>query len=167
MAISDQLKRVYASAPTDDFYVETLSLAHPAFEDGIRYLTNHNGGWVGNLETGGAVAYQYLPFIAAPPASADQAAINLQVAIDNADRNLMSELENLSLFPSEPIQVVYRVYLSSDSTTLQNNPPLKLDVSSVRATKDVISFSATMTNLRNRPFPSKLYTTETFPGLER
>lgn len=166
MAISEALKRVYASAPNDDHYIETLSLEHPAFEDGVRFITNNNGGWVGDLETGGQIAYDYAPFVTAPPSSADQGNITLSVAIDNASRGLMDQLERMSSVQAEPIKLVYRVYLAS-STALQNDPPLKLEVLSVTATQYAVSFSASMTNLRNKPFPAVLYTVEQFPGLER
>lgn len=167
MAISEELKRIYATAPSNDFYVETLSLEHPTFTNGVRYLTNQNGGWVGNLETGGQAAYAYMPFVSLPPASQDQAAINLNIVIDNASRELMYELENMAQTPSQPITVTYRVYLNSSPTTLQNNPPIKLWVANVVANQQTVSFAASTTNLRNTPFPSKLYTTDLFPGLKR
>ena len=167
MPISPELAAVYATAPVDRYYVETLSLEHPAFENGIRFLTNHNGGWIGDMGDGVIATYQYAPFVAVPPSDADQAAISLQVAIDNAGRELMEELENLSQTPSQPITVTYRVYLSSDPQVLQNDPPLVLSVASVTATQDAVTFAATLTNLRNRPFPSMLYTTQLYPGLER
>ena len=167
MTISTELQAVYATAPVDVYYIETLSLEHPAFENGIRFLTNHNGGWIGDMGDGVVATYEYAPFAAVPPANADQGNVTLQVGIDNAGRELMLELERLSLVPSQPIEVVYRVYLSNAGGVLQNDPPLKLSVSSVTATTDIVAFSATLTNLRNRPFPAVLYTTEQFPGLER
>ena len=167
MAISEELKAVYATAPTDRHYVECMSLAHPAFDNGVRNITNHNGGWVGLHEDGYQIAYEYAPFAAIPPKAADEAAINMQVAIDNASRTLIAELEKLAQFPSQPINVTYRVYLSSDPLVLQNDPPLKLSVSSVTASQDVVTFAATLTNLRDRPFPSQLYTTVLYPGLAR
>jgi len=170
MPISPELAEVYATAPTDKYYVETLTLIHPIFENGVRHLTNHNGGWIGSMGDdypGGIATYNYAPFIASPPSDADQGAISLQVAIDNASRTLMEELERLSQFPSQPIEVIYRVYLSSDPQVLQNEPPLKLSVDTVTATQDFVTFNATITSLRNRPFPSQLYTTRLYPGLER
>jgi hypothetical protein len=167
MPISEELKRVYASAPNDDYYIETLSLEHPTFENGVRYLTNQNGGWIGKLETGGRAAYQYVPFVSLPPSAEDQAAITLNIVIDNASRELMYELENMAQTPSQPITVVYRVYLSSGQETLQNDPPIRLWVSNVVADQRSVSFAATTTNLRNTPFPSKLYNTDLFTGLKR
>ena len=174
MAISDELRRIYASNPTDKFYVETISLAHPVFENGISYFTNQNGGWVGNLEAGGQAAYQYLPFVTLPPASEDEAALTLQVTMDNSSRTLMETLEFMGTTPQQPIEVVYRIYIGTvtggtvqQSPILQNDPPLRLWVSSVLATQDAVSFSATTSNLRDLPFPRQLYTTGLYPGLER
>ena len=167
MAISEELKKVYATAPVDNFYIETLSLEHPIFPNGVRYLTNNNGGWIGNLETGAGVVYEFAPFVAIPPAAEDEAALTLQVGLDNSGRQLMDQLETMAQTPSQPIEVVYRVYLTSDPGTLQNNPPLRLWVAAVVATQDIVSFSASTTNLRNTPFPSKLYNIDLYPGLER
>ena len=173
MAISEELKKVYATAPVATYYIETLSLAHPIFPNGIRYITNNNGspeeelaGYVGNLEGGGQAAYEFVPFLVIPPAAEDEAALTLQVAMDNSSRVLMEELETMAQTPSQPIEVVYRVYISG-SPTLQNDPPLKLWVSSVLATQDSVSFSATTTNLRELPHPRQLYNIDLYPGLER
>ena len=75
MAISEELKKIYATAPVASYYIETLSLAHPIFPNGIRYLTNHSGspdtelaGYVGNLEGGGQAAFEFVPFVVIPPA---------------------------------------------------------------------------------------------------
>lgn len=167
MPISDDLRRIYASAPNEDYYVETLSLEHPTFENGVRYLTNHNGGWVGSLEEGGEAAYQYIPFVTVPPSREDQAAVSMNIVIDNTSRELMQELENMAQTPSQPITVVYRVYINTQPGVIQNDPPTTLWVSTVVASQNSVSFSATTTNLRDLPFPSKLYNTDLFPGLRR
>jgi len=167
MPISEELKKVYATAPTDVHYVETLTMHHSAFPGGVRYITNNPPGWKGELETGGIATFDFVPFAAIPPSLEDQANLSLQVAIDNASLELMQNLEALADFPSEPIIVYYRVYLSSDQNTVQNDPPLKLDIISVTSNDQVISFNAGMANLRRKPFPSQLYTTDLFPGLAR
>ena len=173
MAISEELKKIYATAPVASYYIETLSLAHPIFPNGIRYLTNHSGspdtelaGYVGNLEGGGQAAFEFVPFVVIPPSAEDEAALTLKVGLDNSSRVLMEELETMAQTPSQPIEVVYRIYINN-SAALQNDPPLKLWVSSVIATQDSVSFSATTTNLRDLPFPRQLYNTDLFPGLYR
>ena len=79
----------------------------------------------------------------------------------------MDELELLSESPTDPITLKYRVYLESDDTTVQNDPPLILDIQSVTASSDSVSINAGMTNHRSRHLPSILYSTELFPGLKR
>jgi len=167
VAISDALKAVYTTAPVARQYIETLSLEHPGLVPS-KYITNQRDGWTGTLEDGVTVkVFEFVPFYVVPPQAAGDGAIALQVAIDNADRVLMDSLETLALTPTTPIILTYRVYLSDDSTTVQNDPPMVLDIVSVTATQFIITFEAGLTNLRNRPFPSKLYTVERFPGLSR
>ena len=167
MAISEELKKIYATAPNDDFYVETLSLEHPIFEHGVTHITNQNGGWVGNLESGGQAAYTYVPFTVIPPSSGDEGALVLKVVLDNSARPLIDSLEYMSQTPSQPIKLVFRIYINSDPETIQNSPPLVMYVSSVLATQESISFAATTTNLRDLPFPRQLYSIDLYPGLER
>lgn len=167
MPISDELKRVYSVAPVDDYYIETLSLEHPNIPGGVRYITNQLQGWYGRLETGEVARFDFLPFAALPPKSADDGNFSLQVAIDNADRDLMSALEALAEAPTSAIVVKFRVYLASDSETVQNDPPMKLDILGITATQATIAFNAGLANLRQRPFPSMLYTTAFYPGLAR
>jgi len=165
--ISGALKAVYATAPMARQYIETLSLEHPNLTS-TKYITNQRDGWTGTLEDGVTIqVFEFVPFYVIPPQAAGEGQIALQVAIDNADRVLMEELENLSLTPTSPIVLTYRVYLSDDTTVVQNDPPMVLNIMSVTATQFLITFEAGLTNLRNRPFPSKLYTIEKFPGLAR
>jgi hypothetical protein len=167
MPISDALKAVYTTAPVARHYVETLSLAHPNLAQ-TQFITNQAGGWTGTLEDNVTVqVFAYVPFYVVPPQAAGEGQVSLQVAIDNADKVLMSELEELSTTPTTPIILTYRVYLSDDTTIVQNDPPMVLDIMSVTATQYIITFEAGLTNLRNRPFPSKLYTVDKFPGLAR
>jgi hypothetical protein len=171
MAISEALAAVYATAPTARYYIETLTLVHPVFSeannrDGYLYMTNQRDGFTGTLETGEVVTFEPVPFQAIPPNSEEQGDLQLQVGIDNASRELMDNLEKLGQTPNVPIQVVYRVFLSDD-LTVQNDPPLTLDILAVKATQRMVSFAAGLTNLRNKPFPSQLYTTELYPGLAR
>lgn len=167
MPISDELKRVYASAPDDLYYYETLTLEHSGLTGGVYYLTNVAGGFSGQLEDATPVTYTYFPFTAIPPSSEEENNLNLQVGLDNAARELMDELESMANNPIEPIIVTYRVYLSNDLNTVQNDPPLKLEVLSVRAQQLTVSFNAGLSNLRRRKFPATIYDLDRFPGLTR
>ncbi len=166
MPISEELKRIYASAPTDDYYVETMELKHPGFSTGSRFITNLREGFTGKLEDDTVVFFQSAPFTVIQPKSGDQVAVSLNVVIDNADPILMQDLEALSRQPTVPVEIWYRVYLFSDPDTVQNTP-LKLDILGVSATNGYVSFTAGLTNLRKMPFPPKLYNLDGFPGLKR
>jgi hypothetical protein len=171
MPISPELAAVYATAPTARYYIETLTLVHPIFRQGTNtfgtfYMTNQRDGFTGTLETGDVAIFEPVPFTAIPPNQEEQSDLQLQVGIDNASRELMSNLESLGETPNIPVKVIYRVFLSDD-LTVQNDPPLTLDILAVKATQKMVSFSAGLTNLRNKPFPAQLYTTELYPGLAR
>lgn len=171
MAISEALKEIYATAPIDRYYMETITLTHPIFIEGENttgefFITNQRDGFSGTLEDGRTVAFEALPFVAIPPKSEEQSDVQLQVAIDNASRDLMEYVEKLGTTPNVPIIVTYRVFLSND-LTVQNDPPLVLDIISVNATQQMVSFTAGNSNVRDKPFPSELYTTELYPGLSR
>jgi hypothetical protein len=171
MAISAELAAVYATAPVDRYYIECLSLVHPIFieagnNQGEFHMTNQRDSFVGELEDGRFVTFTPVPFTAIPPNAEEQSDLQLQVAINNVSRDLMDNLEKLAQTPNVPIEIYYRVFLSDD-LTVQNDPPLRLDILAVKATQKMISFSAGLTNLRNKPFPALLYTTELYPGLAR
>lgn len=171
MAISNELKAIYATAPVDRHYIETLTLKHPIFVDGgnVRgefFMTNQREGFTGTLEDGRVVAFEPVPFTAVPPNSEEQSDVQLQVGIDNTSKQLMEYVERLGETPNVSIAVTYRVFLSDDYT-VQNDPPLKLDIITVTATQQLISFTAANSSVRNKPFPAQLYTVELYPGLSR
>lgn len=167
MTISSNLKYIYASAPTNDTYIETLELRHSQLSNGSVYITNQLAGWTGVLESGAVMFFQFLPFGVVPPKSAHEGNFTLQVAIDNASKALMDQIELLAEKPTEPIQLIYRIYLGSDANTVQNNPPLKLSIDSISANQSILAFHAGLANLRKLPFPSMLYDTDLYPGLSR
>ena len=174
MPISDDLKRVYSSAPTDKHYIETLELQHPIFREATTinpssslYLVNQVTPWDAALESGQTVTFTPAPFVVIPPNSQESSAIQLQCALDNSDRSVMDNLEHLANFPNIPIVVYYRVYLSDDATGPAKDPPLKLYVLTVTATDSTITFNAGLSNLRLKPFPSRTYNIQEFAGLAR
>ena len=55
MTISAALAEVYATAPIDRHYIETLTLTHPIFIEGMNrrgdfFMTNQRDGFTGTLE---------------------------------------------------------------------------------------------------------------------
>lgn len=64
-----------------------------------------------------------------------------------------------------PVEVIYRVYDSSDTTLPAIDPPLKLYLSEARIDVYTVSARATFADIINRPFPNVFYTRKLFPSL--
>jgi hypothetical protein len=166
--VSAELKRVYASAPFDRRYIETLELSHPYFPQTF-YLTNDAMPWVFLLSSGaaGGVQFQPVPFRVQLPTSDGKGQQDLQIMLDNVGRVAMDAIEAASYLPTVNIGVVYRVYLDIAGSAPQLEPPLTLALQSVVIDAQAITGTATRADVLNRPFPSELYRVDLFPGLNR
>ena len=89
-------------------------------------------------------------------------AINL--TIDNSDLEVSRYLAN-AIKKNLPIEVVYRLYLSNDSSQPQNDPPLRIFLSSVEVAGTTVSGELTWFDLSNAPFPNAYYTRDKFPTI--
>lgn len=166
MPITPELKRVYASAPTDVRYVETLGLWHPNW-DRVLYFNSDVQAWQFALETGESVLFEAVPFTLVLPRQDGKGQQDLQIGLENIGREAMDRIEAASATPSEPIQVTYRVYLDRPNSKPQNDPPLYLTLSNVHVGLTVITGTATRADTLNRNFPSVVYRLDTYPGLDR
>jgi hypothetical protein len=168
MPISDALKRVYASAPADRRYVETLELSHPLFPK-VYYLTNDLRPWDFLLTEGAAVytRFDIVRFRIVLPTIDAKGRQDMRLTIDNVGREAMDAIEAAAAQPSTNIAAVYRVYLDQALTAPQNNPPLILSLSQLTVTLEAIQGTATRADVLNRPFPSQVYRVDLYPGLNR
>lgn len=166
MTISAALKRVYASAPTNVRYVETLSFSHSQFAN-AHYFTNDLRDWTFNLETGASQVFTSIPFKLQLPNNDKNGNQDLQIVISNIGAVMMSELEAANSLPTEPIVCTFRVYLNTTGSSPQNTPVLQMTITDVEAKKDTISAVARRADILNKPFPSESYTFDKFPGLNR
>lgn len=164
--ISAELRRVYASAPSDRRYVETLELWHPLFPRRF-FIVNDVGGWQFQIEGGAVVPFLPVPFYVVLPTSDGKGQQDLQVQIDNVGREAMDAIEAASANPTINISVTLRVYLDIAGSAPQNTPPLVLAMQSVTIDAGAIVGTATRADTLNRPFPSELYRVDLFPGLNR
>lgn len=166
MAIGRELKRVYASAPSDRKYVETLELAHSAFPQTF-YINNGQKLWTFQTIPGLVVTFNPVPFLVVPPKLDGKGQQDLQITLDNVGRDAMNALELAAANPRENIRVTLRVYLNIANSLPQNDPPLVLSLANIEVTNEAISGTATRADTLNRPFPSVIYRIDTFPGLDR
>lgn len=166
MPLSQQLREIYASAPTTQRYIETLSFAHSRFAQ-TYYLCGDNQPWTFLLETGQVVNFLPVPFRIVLPTIDAQGNQDMQLTIANIGRDLVDPIESAIAVPSEAIKCTYRVYLDTPSTTPQNTPPLVLTITGVQVARDAVSATATRADVLNKAFPANFYDYATFPGLRR
>ena len=164
--ISPQLKKLYASAPLDDEFYETLELKHPRFSKTWR-ITSSPVLFKSFLEDGVTeISWEPIPFTVRLPGSEHGGRQDLQLTITNVDRIFIDELELANALPQTRIEVVYRIYTKSNLKA-PGATPLKLSITDIQATNEAIDAIATKADILNHAFPSLLYTPLTFPGLDR
>lgn len=166
--LTAELKRVYASAPSDRRVVETLELWHPLFPRRY-FITNDVQAWQFLLSSSGGALTPFIPvpFFVLMPTSDGKGQQDMQVQIDNVGREAMDAIEAASANPTINITTTFRVYLDIAGSAPQMEPPLVLALQSVNIDAGAIIGTATRADTLNRPFPTELYRVDLFPGLNR
>ncbi|KAF1005479.1 MAG: hypothetical protein GAK28_03231 [Luteibacter sp.] len=174
---SEALKEAYASNPVGDVVMETLEFLHPSFvdengnPDSLR-LVNDGADLYATLEAsaphlpGQTVRFMAFAFTAKPPGFESGQTPNLVITVDNVGRELTAQLEAATA-SQVPVQVIYRIYLITDLSGPQMDPPIMMNM--IKASADVmkVQVTATLDDVTNIPFPRRLYTPDDFPGLVR
>lgn len=168
--LSQALQEAYASAPVDVFVHYTLELIHPAFTTPIRVVRGRDA-LEATLEATapvnpGALAYFVgFAFDFTKPELSFSGVPQVTIEIDNVERDIVASLELAVSAGATPITCIYREYLSTDLSGPQNNPPLTLTISTVKADVFKVTATASFPDLNNRRFPVTEYDAETYPGL--
>lgn len=167
--LSQAIKEAYASAPNTDVAYHTLEIYHPSFTTPIRVVRDFVDLSAKLEASAPRDASTYVTFVGYAfdivlPEVSTTGVPTLQITIDNVARDIMSGLEQ-AITTSTPITVIYRMFLSSDLTAPQNNPPMTLTIISISADVFKVTATATFGDLVNKKFPSQVYNIETFPGL--
>jgi hypothetical protein len=154
---SDALKELYASSGTG-VILYTLELSHPSWASRF-YIVNDFQNFTANLENAGpSVEFQRFAFELRGPEKNDQGDVYLQLTIDNVSTQMVDFLELAAADTNNvPINMVYRVYIDTDTTGPQINPPLELKLHNARVTNRRMSGQAAMVNFVNRKFPNVVY----------
>jgi hypothetical protein len=163
MTLTPELIRVYASAPVDEFYYETLTLSHPLFSKPW-HITNYPKAFTAVDEKNNFVRYEPYPFEARLPSTGENGTQDIQFVISNVSRLPVDEIDRAAADPTTRVELVYRAYASTDLT----KPGLFFDdlsISEITVTENTIVANASASDLLNRTFPNQLYTTVLFPGL--
>lgn len=179
MTLTAAIKEAYASAPQDIVVLHTLEILHPSFRNdagqavSVRVVLDHVDHNL-KLEAGaplnGGQTVLFTPFyfsISLPPEEKESGVPEAIIAIDNATREIVAQLER-AVTTKDVITVIYRAYISNDTAAgPQNDPPLLLDLKDVQANVTRVTARAVHHDPRNRRFPALDYTAAQFPGLAR
>lgn len=165
MPISEDLKRVYSSAPTNINYVNTLMFTHSLFSK-VWAIANFTREMRFQLENGLFETFLPIPFQFVLPANNTGGNQDLNFAICNVGREIMDEIEAAIALPSEPVKCIFRVYLDQPDTPPQNDA-IELTVSQVNFSIDTVTANARRFDMLNYGFPNVFYETQHFPGLKR
>lgn len=161
--LSQALKEAYAAAPADVVIYHTLELDHPAFSGPI-YVVNDWDDLNAQLEDGSPVTFLRFAFRLTLPEITPNSIPEIQVEIDNVSRDILANVQ-LAMQSTSLITLTYRQYISSDLTGPQNDPPMQMVLSNIKADVFKVTATAGFGNLNNKRFPAREYTAEDFPGL--
>ncbi|MFM0210453.1 DUF1833 family protein [Paraburkholderia sediminicola] len=171
------LKEAYAANPSGDVVLDTIEIRHPAFVDdtgqptAIRIVRGYDD-IVATLEaTAPLNAGQAVTFIGAAfnftlPGFKEGQIPQLQITLDNVSLEVTAHLEQ-AIGQLAPIEVTYRPYLLSDLSGPQMDPPINMLLTNVTVDVFQVTGTATLNDVHNWGFPSRIYDVASFPGLLR
>lgn len=170
-SLQDAIKEAYASAPSDEVILFTIELRHPNFTEPLRVVRDFKN-LTAYLEAdapedaGQEVMFLAYPFDIQPPDTDEYGKPELTITIDNVGREVMTYIEE-AVKSQDVIDVTYRLYLASDLSGPQNNPPMTMQCTSITATPKSITMVASFPDLSSKAFPKFKYTLEQFPSLQQ
>lgn len=153
----------YATAPTNVAVLETLEIRHSSIPASI-YLVRNNVDLDLTLETAEVKTFRAAAFQMTLPAVDDSGLQEIPITMDDIEDEITDFL-NAAKGYEDPVQVVFRPYLSTDLTTPQYNPPLVLSLRNASAVNGVVTGRASFVDLINAKFLTELYSRQRFPSL--
>ena len=162
-SLEDAIKEAYASCPTNKVILDTLEIRQGLVQSPI-YLVRSRQGITALDENGTSKTFYPCGFQFSLPAQNEEGFRSLNIAIDNIGR-AVSDFVQAAISEEEPVEVIYRPYLSDDLTTPQMIPPLVLFLKDLQITTTQVTGRATFMDVVNKKFPSELYTRLRFPSL--
>lgn len=160
MALSEELKRIYASNPTDNRFYETLQISHPNFtQDYYFVLDNNSHIWKNNNN----IMVEFIPmnFSLVLPKKGDTQQ-EIQIQIDNTNLMLMNELNRALVNIDIPIKLINSVYINNE--TEPQGEVYDLELKNISANYHNITATATSVDMINIQFPKTKFD-KRFKGL--
>lgn len=160
--------------PGVDVY-DTLELRHDAFVDIIegpfaaRVINGVPDDTMLTLEDesvlngGESVKFKAIAFHSERPEFADGTTPSCKISVDNVGDELKPYLEAAVALRSD-LTAIYRQF-RSDDTSEPCYGPVEFTIKKVTVSSTRLEGMATLDNLSNKKFPTKLFTFEDFPGL--
>ena len=163
MAITDNLRRIYSTAPANELFYEALMLSHPAWVENIAIVTNTIVPITKNI---GPLQITFNPaaFRITMPRRNDGGLVDLNITFPLASRAML-ELLQLAEQGREPISVILTVY--TDYSDDPQITPIELQMDSIVMTDTEVSGNASRIDLINRAYPRRIVRPEEWPGLYR
>jgi hypothetical protein len=155
------LSTLYASAPTDQVRIRTLEIK-PAGVDPIRVCAAFEDMEL-TLETSETVTFTGAHMEIAEPVKNTSGQQSLRFAFANVTAEAQKAVE-AALESGQPVSVIYRVYLSGDTSAPAYRPA---QMTMVGGTFDdlMMNVEAGYFEILNQAWPRKRYTTEIAPGI--
>ncbi len=160
--ISDDLKRIYASAPVNITAYEALYLSHSAWEAPIALITNSIVPRTFNFK-GSPVEFQPATFSTRLPKRDDFGLVDFEVLIP-LTANVANMIE-LAESAGSPISAALTVYI--DGQANEQLTPIELQMDQIAMSNEFASGRAQRIDLLNRAFPRRIVRSDVYPGLWR
>lgn len=171
MPLTEEMKRIYASAPNGaDFIIyECISVSHSAFTEGVYHFVRNRVTPMDKLFEGDMTTFQPLYFEFKLPTRNGSGVVDMEIQIPNLDRGLIEQIELAVNAPKEPIYVKFSLY-TEGSEDPQMDPPIALTLANVAVNASSIVGTASRADVLNRAFPRLIFRpsgADSYPGLDR
>ena len=162
MTLSASMASRYTSEVDVDWW-EALVISHPT--GGTYYLTNAHTAQQGTLD-GATRTFQPIPFEVTLPTLDGEGQQDLEVRVCNIGEEMWNALQKVKQRPEVPITCQVTVYIQGNLSP-QYDPPWKLTLSDVTLTREILSGTATRSDVFNLRIPREIYRGDNFPALVR
>lgn len=165
-----------AYARVDQPELITLAFYHPAFlndrgQPMALYTVNDFAPLQATIEAGApldagqTVTFRPVPMrVVFPEESEDNRNPGATLEISNVLRELSPHLR-AAAGSMDPVRLIVRTYLPSDTSAPHEMPPLSLELTGAETDGINVRFTASYGDVTNFPFPAVSYTAEGFPAL--
>lgn len=162
-ALEEAIKEAYALAPASVSFVHTLELRHDRMSEPLYLVQGFRNREI-TLEDASTHVFRATAFDFTLPATNEGGLQELNITIDNIENRVSDFCKDALAFPT-PVTIIYRPYLSTDLSTPQMSPPLRLFLLNVKISDGTVSGRAVPVDFLNLKFPTVLYTSPQFPAL--